>query len=733
MTVNASAFWIRANGRKFPVRWNKALSWEIYVGTQGKARSYSFHPDDAAALLATDGPVEIVIQKAGKGNRPKVFKNLYIVDEAPPEDVFCRTLMISDQRWYWKQAHFEQDYNRTISSTSTESIAGAAGGRRAVSPQGTPLSIKQITDDKIFASYSLNPPNGRNAKAWKAKEVLEDVLTQTIGPQGSAWRFSRRVQDPFGQQVQDTFIEGDWSRVIGHALALNIGLVMYQDPSGIMVIDNGLPGAADKVIDAIALPSMALVTSPGYLRRLDHSRNRAVSHASLFMRELGVRFDYEAGVGVNVQREDPYLFSTLTTTDPLTALPDGSVVGMGTRVPDVTLIEAWNTILSALRASGSLPGNIPALTLANIRRYWGVLHEVYVRGSVAGIEPNVQVQRWMSSIKNGFRQEFQMNPVYAHSARAIIPKMLGIIDPESGTEADAHVYSHFATRPSALAFHKLRQTKTRRLAINNLNGRIAYFRSRSAGALTADSSRAPALVTQLTAQGTFRLDFRKDPLGTEAEIVPSILVESTIPGHEYGSSARTFRQAALSPEHMTNVILTMIPGGNENRLERIDVTESEAYAKLKMQPKNIRPGQAPTWEKKVGANLMPAKYPYRDSRHDEIKKALGIIPGVPQLGDALNLEIIRDIAEANAAHYYLTKIDHYGGQQSIPLTLNVLPYGEIRSVTHTVAAPTGDGKGGAVFTTITAGKPDFEGIDPSAFFKDSTRRVVLRAVNPTGA
>lgn len=719
-----------------PCRLEGALQWQQYRGTLGAPLAFPMTPDDAAFLLSTAEQANVAVAGAlsrvareGKPVQSAIpassrvalemsgintvrFDGLYIVGEAKPSNVFGRRILVADQRWWWPFNHVAVGYN----------LRRISGDRRIVSAPGAPLSQLQIADDVIFRASSIDPSTGQ---PWTAIGVLRDIMTRVCGVEGSAWRFARGATALGQGLVQDFIIDDPGQTAVNKALGLCTGLDVYQDKDGAIVIDRVLPGTYDSVLGNLPEP----LDGGSVIRKIDLSLKRGAEVHSVSTREIGMRFD-ALNPGDTRTDDGPWLQNVLRTTDPTTTLTDtGDVVPLGTYVKADRVYEAWEQNLRTTNTAVATLLNQFPLNDTNIKRFFiSYLDLVYSRFGATLTEPSFVGQRYVSEIKRGYRQRWQMNPKWVDLALRIIPKNPGFIDPETGAEAQSPVFSDYAVLPSYLAFSL--DPKQDDLAINIEGGVESYER----GGRLADASRAPARVVMESEQlGIFLVDFTLDPIGRELRIVPSALDPAALPSRDWRAALKTFSLTPLRDRHRMSTILTIVPGlpNSDGRFHRIIVKPADVEKRFKIP---IGKCAGPVREARVGEGLATAQFPYDEAKHDQYIEALdparlrGGRPNFDILGDPINQDALRELALSQALAEYLPRLDHYAGQQRLPFRGDLVPRGELQTIQYVMSPK------GAMTLNLTAGYADGGAlINPLNLLPQSARRILLRAVNPTGA
>ena len=731
----------------FPIILDGPVGWRLRPGCSSDPMVFNLAPGDAAALLRVPGPTlpttadgtarpKKLVTVGGGGPEPvgagehgialvferpngerHEFRRLYVSGESRPPTALShdmrsgslarRAVMVVDQRYFWKHNHIVARYN----------LARVSGNRRVVSPAGTPAAIRQVVDDVAFAPLSL-----RNRKTpWTALEVVEDILNRVVGLRGADWEI--RGKPTALLPVQDIEINDPGNVAVAKVVSLLTGYDVFQAPDGRIIVASGLPGTADSLIEGLGAP---LVIGQR-IERVDQACKRGAEFISLTTRELGVRFDYVESAAngttsvANLNPDDPWIVNVFRTTDVVTNLNSGPVPP-GCFIPRETLLPKWQEYAASLGGKiASVVTKDPITTTNILRFYLSHLSNVWARLGDEGGDPSVVLNAYINEILKSFRKTFIVNPAYSGGALRFIAKDPGLIDPETGAERAAPVFVDHAIKPSRLAVFKDRNTRF--YLYNRRDGTAVAV----PGTPTAKAS--PFTLRVLNEQlGIFEIEPHVDPTGLEERIIPSAILNSSIPraDHSAAIAQRSIDVAKLDPDHKMSVIVTIVPGlpNDDRQYHRIAVSKADVEKVLGLP---LGPCLAPPFEQLVGAGLATAKFPYDLNRAPEVKKALGILPGEPQLGDPVNQEDLKALAIATAAAHYITHLDHYAGSKTVPMRSDVEPVGEIEEVYHVMSVD------GALFTTITCGIRNFDLIDPLALLPDSARRTLLRAVNPTGA
>lgn len=727
----------------FPCRLESPIIWTLYTGPQYRVATFPMTIVDAERVLKLDKLVTLTY--SGRDQKKMVFEKVVIVGEGPSGSPFHRMVQFADIRYFWPRKIFSRNFNETISSPVT----------RTVSPTGIPLSLQKDVNDLQFARYSINPAT---KKPWMALELLEAVLSEIVGQKDRDWVIAPAVNSLPNAQVQDLDMPGPGDTgvtAIASALDRIPGANIYQGYDGRIYVDSQLPGRADAEINGLGPP-----LEPGeFIRKVDRSHDRGRRVRVWFPMELGVRFDAYSPEDTFTD-DDPWMRNVASTVLPSTTLPDGSVVPPGTVVDIddfITTSATYMTTQSNLAPYVSSPPR--AFTRANIlAKYLQGLENSYCRVGTSSIEPDPVGGAMCKEIYNSLFLRYQINPRWAHNCLAIIPKMVGIVDPETGAEADAAVYSDHAIKPAFKTFARLKRKELNNLSINKYCAVPPGWtgtRGRLATGVRGDGAvgvrRSPAKMSTVTRAGVFDLNYSLDPLGFEAEIVPDTIVEATIPSLAYNSEVALFNQSRLENSHRVNVICTIVPapqGRDKDGLFRhmaaIDIFPADAAKKLGLGSIGECLGIEVTEDM---AAIQPAKFPYDDDpdAQQDIRSCIGLTDdpdggGVasnytgpffvntgPGPATPINLADLQELALGMAASYYMERLDRFAGSQTVPLRSDLVPIGEIAAVSHILMTD------GTLETTVFCDRDANEDIDPLALLPTSARRTLLRTVNPTGA
>lgn len=725
-----------------PCRLTRPITWSTYRGVAARVFSFPMMPKDADKLLnlgvgrggggggssssakyrTTERPrptqereeqgksSEVTIKF--KGDRGEwEFKRCLVIDEGKASTPFEKVVRISDRRWYWT-------FNEVDFLANERRISG---DRRIVSPPGVPIALEQIADDVIYSPTSLNPDTN---KPWKPLEVIEAIMTRVVGKKGPDWYFSKEAKSIGEALVQDFYLYDKGHIAVARALALIPGLTVWQHPDGRIVVDTYIPGTADKIIQGLGDP----LANGQFIKRMNWANQRPAEYHNLYTPEYGYRFDFYEKTNRTVTNDEPWLKCVYQTVSPRTTLPNGKVVPMGTFVEEEVALQAFtNEILANGTAIAQRLLAKEPLNLTNVNKHFITnLEWVYLRLAEAVSFPDLTLQRQIREIKGNHRQQFQMNPKYVHSCFKIKLKNPGFIDTENSLEQDSPIYTDYAIMPSRKGLSSYRGN-IQDMAFNLEGGALPY---ELGGRIAADlqaQARASWISEQL---GIFRIDFRQDPTGIQDRIIPGQIESGDMPSREWFKLRAGFTRSPLKSEHKMNIIVGLIPKlpNDDRKRFRVSVSPKDVEAKFKIKIGSTR--NKLIAEERVGEGFVVAQFPYVEDKHDEVKKALGIIPGDPNLGDPINLDALKDLTLANAFAYYLSRVDHYTGSMSIPMRNDIPPRGEIMMINH-IYYP--GNLAGALNSSVECGIVDATRFDPMALVSQSTRRLVQGAVNPKGA
>ena len=739
----------------FPVRVERTVGWKTFLGTGMMAFEFPMVPEDYEALMKSvkkagslkskknslaksDKPLPIQeeLQRSGqgevtltfrRGNGKEIsFKRCVVLGESEASTPFHRIIRIGDLRARWpnNEVYFNVNERRV------------SGRFRVISPHGLPLAIQQIAEDLTYAKLSMFPgPGKKYKKAWTAVQVIEEVLSRVIGEKGKEWKFDPAFSNKYQSLVQDFVIADKGNVAVAKALGLIPGADIYQDPEGVYIVTTRFPGLADKIIQSIGDPLQV----GGFIRKMNKSAERFSEFHGLFERDIGFRFDANDTPGATRADEDPWCECVLKSTEPTTTLVDGTVVPTGTYVPEAKMLAAYT--LGVKNGAGS-PAvkqivNDNEFNVENVNKYYiANLDRVYTMAGALSDAYDEVVGRHIQEIKGGHRQQYQMNPRYVDACIKIQLKAPGFIDPENGSEQESPVFTNNAVLPTAKALAAAAGKPVQEMAFNFFGGLLPITGGQvpnttipnPRGGSIKNGKQAQARASWISQpMGIFRIDFKKDPMGFQSRIVPSAITNDKIPTGDYFGNVKDFNFASLNSHHTMNIIVSLNPRvpNNDKRLHRVVVTPNDIKKRFGV---DVSGGIFGPFEDRVSPGILVGQWPYNEEKYNAVRELLGIIDGPGDIGLPMNQKELVDITESNALASWLPQIDHFEGSKTIPMRNDIPLRSEIESVSYSMTTKM------QFFSIVECDAPlNSSSIQPEALFTQSTRRIVQKAVNVTGA
>lgn len=497
-----------------PLAGSGVITWRFTTGTAPFVATMSVHDSywdrlkekigqDVALVIVDSRGVRTVVQK---------LSILHVVPSAAPHLV---TFLVADQRWRWPYRLVVRDYNITKKS-----------GNRTSLGENVPVETVVTVDQYEYRRSSLN----RDGYRWTAKELVADVLEEVIGePEGSAWVIdSFPIQDGGGGggreagqlSIQNVSVRDGGDAAISRALAYVPGAEVWVDADGVVrVIDATDLQAADEHMGK--LPPSTWDGEVGTL--VDRAAIRPSSVLVHYQREVECMFTLDQDMGDTISppnRDEAYLENVIPTVDPETTITDyDPETGRLLRrvVPPGTWVEArqWLGAMDAIRPTG-VPWS------------WEVISAFWLTGDLDGAlgvradtSEVANVAARVGAFKQHFRQTYRINRRFMHRVADIREVRVGLLDPVTGARSPAAVWSQVCVRASNKGLRMpSRLNPDRALLWTN----VSHLPSGSEPIIK--SIPGPASVSIMDHDlGIFRVDWLTSVYGTEADIVPSHVVD----------------------------------------------------------------------------------------------------------------------------------------------------------------------------------------------------------------
>ena len=604
------------------------VAWDQVAGTAAPVKTFIVHENQWGRLKGKVGqPLTLVVR--GEGVRDVVWKNLYILREAPTRLPFHRAFVLTDVRWKWPRVLVSRSYN----------IPRKTGDRRIVG-EG-PVEVKQPVD---LYGHAISSLDGK--KKWTARRVLEDVLRRVAEQCKHGWRIdSFPIGDTRQVSVEDLDLNESGDAALAGALRRSPGAEISIDGEGVAFVKD----STDRAAGQAELAKAPVATDQGQIDRLiDLAAIRPANIIMHFQREVEVRFDAREesdDPSATVAPGDPageemLMDNVGVTVDPETTV-DGEVLAQGTYRPLRQLVTAWNEDLASLGVSPAPP----PLTLANIRKYWFVLEAVYT--ALGLLTHNAGQQNWaarIACIRTHYRQTYMLPREWMQRMRDLKPHRVGILDPVTGARAPARAWSQFTIEPTAKAQVVGRRAK-------NPDDHWFWIQCDQYPGVDGevyDKVLSPAVVEIVDKDlGIIHVNYRLDPHGMRAAIHPSLMKENgtgrlQVPCRDLSKQLKEVmcvdgKVSGTAPLQLADdfaiaVILTASPfaPNDERRLFAFRVKPGDIDGALASQF-DVAGGQGPDWHLFVPPNQMTARYAHLTTvkARESAKMLFGFKGGLP--------------------------------------------------------------------------------------------------------
>lgn len=716
----------RATINGFPCIDSGPVRWPLRPGVDPVTAQFDMTPKDADAVLAQS---RVVLTFGGERQQVTV-DNLFVLSEVSSGNPAIRTVMLTDQRWFWRYPHIRRGYN----------IRRHIGVKRLTDP--VTLEIQPVDDDVTFAPWSLFTPEDGDRK-WVASEVLSDVLTSVI-PDGFVIPGSGIFDEiPIEDLELDDSGDAAIKRVLDYLVGAEIAVGLDGQAQLYSRLSGGEGALASRIPDEIE--------DGGHLAFVSRRYVRPKSIRVLFTREHEIRFDFAEGESKTSTDPDPHPISERTIDNVLPVsdfeltLSSGKTVAQGTWITFVEALNAWADvpILGDLDFDKIQKAMVPFIDLWSGVRLAGML------------EPPDEFIEWagrVSAIQKHYRQTFQIRRKWMDRIRALRPYRVALLNAERGTRGPAVAYTDFAYLYSGRSLWAEERSGVKHNYVTNIR------RYPLSGNITSADAPAPASVSILDAdEGVLRLDFLGDAYGVYSQSFPSMIEleggsvnaagypdetpNSRLRRARSGESiafnaiSQGGRRPKLTSSHKAAVILTAIAGApnTNDQLFAIEVTPSDVKSIL---PPGIQSGigdsLGPVMEIRIKPGIETARVAWLDSRSEDIERAFGVRPGaVPDLSDLIiNLDgvsgediggaSLNAIAKAAAARVYGSMADRLEGGATFDLDPTISVDGWIQEVAHELTV------NGETFTIATLPQGETAKMNLFGLMDNGTRAVILK-------
>lgn len=658
------------------------------------------------------------------------WQRLFLVRETVTSLPFHRAVVVSDVRYLW---------NREIVVRSMN-IPRKTGDKRIVG--GEIVELQTTVDVFKYARASLNDEGER----WLPKEAVESVLAELATKCDHPYKIESM---PFKEDRELT-VEGiefsDPGDVALGRLLMHIPhaeITIDRDGTA-RVFDGTLLDASESRMESVGPP-----TEAGQIDRLVELDAIRPSEINVyFAKEVELRFDSseEGGSGKSNSVEPEPEADEPMTMDNVLPLPDvyteirGSQFAQGTYVRVDEALAAWNEDLP------SLGKNPPQLTLDNVRKHWWVLESLYAPlGDLTLQAAKINWAARIATLRQHYRQTFQINPKWMERIRDLIPFRVGILDPVSGARAPSQTWSQYCIEPSSKMYTLTKLTKDPDLQyywmnVDSYPGEFGELHSKAP---------SPALVQIVDRDlGVLHINYQSDRFQNRSNIHPSMLREGqagkvVAPTRDLsrqlfdviakdGRLTGTGKGMPLADDFRVAILITAMPfsPNNESRYLRWSVEPDDVTPSLSERFK-VKNGRGRPWHIFIPPTLMTAWYAHQETAPAKFGAArlFGLIDVPP--GEDTNVvegyRVINDeamipsMARAAAVAQWAAFVNQREGTRAVHLDPSVKPLGGITTVAHRVGS---DGRQITEISMPTARRP----VSQLAFIPQEMRPKILGEV-----
>jgi hypothetical protein len=690
-------------------------------------------PDDAAAISATSGPIDLLIET--NGGPPVKVSNLWVLSVDPGEDKFISSVVVADRRWMWSYTHILRRFNIRRNVGTKRLIANDLVA--AVNPTAFQVS---------YWAWSLNQGN-----IWVTSSVLPEVLKAVgeaeFGKTGTRFPFTidERIGDGIKTlPVEDLTIDDPGDQAMMRVLTYLPQGMLYVDYDGTVIVTSKATGDEKDIIQSLQ-PEIA---GEGHTDLVKNGLVRPKAIEVLFTREVELVFDF--------------VENTLDANQTVAAIGDARVMDNVLPSPDYQLTSGVPASRSPI-ASGTY------ITFGEAFNYWGAMpggsrkldHDIMQRALVPGMDLTAQllktgsqpdnngsIKPWAARISTAlanYRTTFRIAPKYMDRIFSIRAYRVTTIDPQSGTRAPAPAYGDYCWLYTQQTL--IKQVKN----ANSQDGSPDWIINKTAypstGKLDSTAEVSPCAVVVVDEdQGIIHLTYMPNPIyGMNETILPSQMSLGTLPTADITNRTRpiTFDSVTasrqppkLSPAFKLKVLLTAVPAApnSANQLHKITVNPNDIAQMLpNSQTAGLSDAQGPIMQIRIGPQIEVARVQWKDDASAELDKCFGIGDGEPNLNglvinegaasDLQNGASLNAIAKAAAARFYAVLCDKFEGRMAGFMNGQIKPAGWANEIRHNLAPD------GVATTSIVLPKqiPQFSLF---SLLDSSARQAILRLVQP---
>lgn len=673
----------------FPLLNSAPVRWRLAEGVAPVIETFDMIPGHAQQLLLKRGqPLTLELISNEKTIQ---VKRLYLIFAAPGPNPGIARVTLADCRYWWKYHHVgPRRYN----------IRRKTGVRR-ISDWGL-AELDVSVPDFAFAPYSTRNGTGSVADRWDAEDVTLDILEDLNQKEARAFGggFGRPIfsGEAFGnrQLIEDLEIDDKGDSAMQRVLKASPGLGLYINLDGKPVLFNKAGGG-----EAAAVVTLGPQMIQGGYVSLNPIGNAAVRPREvhvLFTREIEVAFKYtETSPGGTVAQQE----KDARFLDNVLPVPDVFLSVAGTKTPRGTYI----TIDQAITAFGApdlinraeLDHNWIQMAIVPHNDSWGPM------GITGNLDFNADWPPRLQAIQTHYRQTYRINRRWMDRIFQIRAYSVGTIDQTTGQRSPARAYSDHCYMPAKK--HLFKRVKEVRAAGQG-SGTLELFVNVTgyppSGKIDGSEIPSPANVTIPDQdQGILHVEYVTDPLRRVEKVLPSKIEATNIPTADITNKRQSIscdtlvkagKRPKLDDEHRILIVVTAIPASpnTDQQLHRIMVRPQDCS---NLVPGGVeRDAQGPILEIRVPAGVETARIPWVEAIAEQIEKAFGIRPGVPEFGKyCINQNegtdgqaSLNSIALAEAASAYATYRDRLEGSASGHLNGDVTPKGWLAEVIHEI-------------------------------------------------
>ena len=625
-----------------PLLADRPLSWSLTEGVHPFRARFSFRPEDIETMekLAEAGPVTLTIVC---NNQTVKAENLWITDMPGSSVPHIASVVLSDRRCWWSYGHMKRLYN----------VMRPVGVKRLKDIDGLLEQMQQRVKKFRYLLGSLKPP-GVGGKPWKAREIVEDILTaedgilqiETQRRRGKKAEVNLKALE--GQRtimpIFDFEIDASSEVALAKALQQIPGAGITVDLDGTIrvfrrFVDlNVDQNRADKQKRGNTLEMLGPeIVGEGHHEFVENKYLRPRQIEVFFTCEAELRFDYgEAasyttspsigGPGTGVPGGGG-TFVVQPGATGLDKIGDGMLVETVLPVPDYELkgvVErgsapftavqgTWISIDAALAAwndhekNGAFYfGEDNPLKKAGLKLDHDFLQRAFpayvdLWTGLMSIGMAVEGANWparIAMLKKHYRQTWRINYQWMNKISSMRARRVAILDFGSGTRGPSPVWTDYAVKATQRSFFKNRNESE--LYKNVLGGITPKQR------ITDKLTTSPVNLAILDHdQGIISTQFVGDVYGVDGEYIPGLMepnlngnysVMNQKTGKIFANAAKDTSGAAsgvprMAPEYRSTFIISAVPAEPNSNNQLYKLTVTPGTVKAaKLLPKDLERG-----------------------------------------------------------------------------------------------------------------------------------------------